>query len=260
MKAPKKRNDAERLFEAMGGIDDRFIFEAESYEKKKNRIALRKLLIVAASLTLALTLAATLFIGLMTESDGDNGSNAPSDNAGEGVIASPDGNVGNDEPFGESDDSPDGSLIPPSNSPDSNTGDASITLDNTLESLRDSTAELSADFDRDMLFDGETKIIWKYSDEESYRMCEVSVASDASRLREQLEKKTDFEPVSEPSASEVTDGFWVCFGDGLVYTPYLMTSDGNIGYGGLFDYGCEIEPSREFTELISSIIGGQTAN
>ena len=231
MRDQKYNKDSELLLEAIGEIDDRFIFEAESYERKKSSLPLRKLIIAAVALSLVFTFTLSLGIGLMLGSNRDKVDNdsvgAPNENY--------DGADGNVKPG-----------VQPI-----------VTLSDTLHSVKFSSEGFSTEFERDMLFDGKTKLIWKYSDEESYRVCTISSNSDAKQLRTQLESKSGFKNVSEPAKDSI-DGFWVCFGDGLVYTPYLKSSDGNVGYGELFDYEQELEPSKSFATFIREIINEES--
>ena len=235
MRDQKYNKDSELLLEAIGEIDDRFIFEAESYERKKSSLPLRKLIIAAVALSLVFTFTLSLGIGLMLGSSRDK-----VDNDSAGV------------PNEDQDGADDGFNNAGAN--DENIKPQPITtLEDTLESVRYSSEELKSPFERDMLFDGSTKLIWKYSDEESYRVCTISSASDTKSIQRALEHKKDFSEVSEPAVDSI-DGFWICFGDGLVYTPYLKSSDGNVGYGELFDYEQELEPSKSFATFISEII------
>lgn len=235
MRDQKYNKDSELLLEAIGEIDDRFIFEAESYERKKSSLPLRKLIIAAVALSLVFTFTLSLGIGLMLGSNRDKVDN---DSAG--------------APNEDQDGADDGFNNAGAN--DENIKPQPITtLEDTLESVKFSSEGFSTTFERDMLFDGSTKLIWKYSDEESYRVCTISSASDTKSIRRALEHKKDFSEVSEPAVDSI-DGFWICFGDGLVYTPYLKSSDGNVGYGELFDYEQELEPSKSFATFIREII------
>ena len=231
MRDQKYNKDSELLLEAIGEIDDRFIFEAESYERKKSSLPLRKLIIAAVALSLVFTFTLSLGIGLMLGSNRDKIDNDS--------VGAPD----------EEQDGADGNVKPGVQ--------PIVTLSDTLHSVKFSSEGFSTEFDRDMLFDGSTKLIWKYSDEESYRVCTISSNSDAKQLRTQLESKSGFKNVSEPAKDSI-DGFWVCFGDGLVYTPYLKSSDGNVGYGELFDYEQELEPSKSFATFIREIINEES--
>ena len=235
MRDQKYNKDSELLLEAIGEIDDRFIFEAESYERKKSSLPLRKLIIAAVALSLVFTFTLSLGIGLMLGSNRDKVDN---DSAG-APNEEQDGADGGFNNAGANDEN-----IKPQ---------PITTLEDTLESVRYSSEELKSPFERDMLFDGSTKLIWKYSDEESYRVCTISSASDTKSIQRALEHKKDFSEVSEPAVDSI-DGFWICFGNGLVYTPYLKSSDGNVGYGELFDYEQELEPSKSFATFISEII------
>lgn len=235
MRDQKYNKDSELLLEAIGEIDDRFIFEAESYERKKSSLPLRKLIIAAVALSLVFTFTLSLGIGLMLGSSRDKVDN---DSAG--------------APNEDQDGADDGFNNAGAN--DENIKPQPITtLEDTLESVKFSSEGFSTTFERDMLFDGSTKLIWKYSDEESYRVCTISSALDTKSIQRALEHKKDFSEVSEPAVDSI-DGFWICFGDGLVYTPYLKSSDGNVGYGELFDYEQELEPSKSFATFIREII------
>lgn len=235
MRDQKYNKDSELLLEAIGEIDDRFIFEAESYERKKSSLPLRKLIIAAVALSLVFTFTLSLGIGLMLGSSRDKVDN---DSAG----APDEDQDGADDEFNNA------------GANDENIKPQPITtLEDTLESVKFSSEGFSTTFERDMLFDGSTKLIWKYSDEESYRVCTISSALDTKSIQRALEHKKDFSEVSEPAVDSI-DGFWICFGDGLVYTPYLKSSDGNVGYGELFDYEQELEPSKSFATFISEII------
>lgn len=239
MRDQKYNKDSELLLEAIGEIDDRFIFEAESYERKKSSLPLRKLIIAAVALSLVFTFTLSLGIGLMLGSNRDKLDN---DSVG--------------APNEDQDSADDGFNNAGAN--DENVKPQPITtLEDTLESVKFSSEGFSATFERDMLFDGSTKLIWKYSNEESYRVCTISSASDTKSIRRALEHKKDFSEVSEPAVDSI-DGFWICFGDGLVYTPYLKSSDGNVGYGELFDYEQELEPSKSFATFIREIINEES--
>ena len=232
MRDQKHSKDSELLLEAIGEIDDRFIFEAESYERKKSSLLLRKLIIAAVALSLVFTLTLSFGIGLMLTNIKDL------------IEDSFDGATE------ENQDGADEDNIKPGVQP-------ITTLEDALHSVKFSSESFSTTLERDMLFDGSTKLIWKYSDEESYRVCTISSNSDAKQLRKQLEDKNGFKDVSEPAVDTI-DGFWICFGDGLVYTPYLRSSDGNVGYGEIFDYEQELEPSKSFATLICEIIKQET--
>lgn len=232
MRELKHGRDSELLLEAIGEINDSFIFEAESYVKKKSSPVWRKLVIAAAALTLVFTLTLSVGIGLML------------------------GGLSNKDSIMEDSGVHDGTDDIMTDLPDDENNDAAqpiVTLEDALTKLRYETQSFNSPLEREMLFDGETRIIWKYSDEEDYRICTVSSAIDETAIRSYIKSKKGFTAADSTKESEI-DGFWICFGDGLVYTPYLKTSDGNIGYGDVFDYENELEPSTDFAELINRVI------
>lgn len=227
-----RKRESELLLEAIGEINDSFIFEAESYQKKKASAPLwRKLVIAAVALSVVFTLTLSVGIGLML-----GGMSKDEDNAGEMPTDAP-----------------------PTDAPDKDDGDAPeastpTTLDGALIGLKRQTQSFSSPLEREMLFDGEAKLIWKYSDEEDYRICEIASAIDAEAVKSYVSSKRGFTEAAPSDEEGEIDGFWVCFGDGLVYTPYLKSSSGNVGYGDVFDYENELEPSADFAELIDKVI------
>ena len=179
MRDQKYNKDSELLLEAIGEIDDRFIFEAESYERKKSSFPLRKLIIAAVALSLVFTFTLSLGIGLMLGSNRDKVDNDS--------VGAPN----------EDQDGADGNVKPGVQ--------PIVTLSDTLHSVKFSSEGFSTTFERDMLFDGSTKLIWKYSDEESYRVCTISSNSDAKQLRTQLESKSGFKNVSDLTGAMIVE-------------------------------------------------------
>lgn len=49
---------------------------------------------------------------------------------------------------------------------------------------------------------------------------------------------------------------WLALGNGLVFSPYLRYSTGNIGYGECFTYDPETEPSEEFVQTVYGLLHG----
>ena len=47
---------------------------------------------------------------------------------------------------------------------------------------------------------------------------------------------------------------WVCDGNGVVFSPCLKLSAGNLGYGEIFDYSPEVIISDRYADRINSII------
>ncbi len=231
MNKSDKRKNSEILLDAVGNIGDRFIFEAEAYVPSKRVSPLRRFTIIAVSLTLILTLTVSVLVGTLTRQNAESAEDDSVDH------------VQTDAESG----TPDNDLHkPPEALPVQS-------LSSTLISMKEQTASLSSTLDRDTLFDGVARIIWKYEGEDDYRMCSMS-RTDAASVASALRSKKNFTRVDATDESDGIDGMWICMGDGMVYSPYLETSNGNVGYGTLFDYERELEPSTEFTELVESII------
>ena len=47
---------------------------------------------------------------------------------------------------------------------------------------------------------------------------------------------------------------WINYGDGRVVTPYLKDTEGNVGYGTLFDYEPEIVPTKDMSKFVNSLV------
>ena len=224
-----KKNNSIILFNAIGQIDDHFIFEAEAYSPKKSAASWRKIIIATVGITLILTLLLSIAVGTLMRSIYDE--------------------LANNYPSHDASDSDNNS---------SHTVQEEIpqTLSETLIGFKTAGVSFASPIGREMLFDGETKLIWRYEGEEEYMVCDVALG-DANLIRNALEKKEGFTPADKDNENGL-DGFWICFGDGLVYSPYLETSRGNVGYGTLFDYDCELEPSADFAQMIKKMIEKST--
>ena len=239
MRDYKNFKNGELLFDAIGGIDDRFIYEAESYVRVKRKLPLRKLAIAAVSFTLLFSLVLTLIVG--------NVSKSGEDSAGEDL----NGNVHEEAIKPSVTDE-----IKADSEADKENADVSdkpklTTLSDVFEELRfEITSFPSVDVERDVLFDGKAKLIWRYDGEEEYRVCPIASHYESGLIDELYESDTSV----DNSDDTLTCDVWICFGDGLVYSPYLKLTNGNIGYGELFDYDAEITPGESFTKLIEKII------
>ncbi len=215
---PRRQRSAEVLLDALSCIDDRYIFEAECFTgtKKAKVLTLRRLTLIAACFALIATIALGSVVGLQIIDKLQTS------------VGDSDGTFGSPEKLG--------------------------TLAEEFEALRAPTQSMTLSKDDIDLFNGKAQLIWKYTDEESYRVCSLS-NFDAERISEGLQSKRDFTKASPTDYADSTlDGVWVCFGDGLVYTPCLKTSSGNVGFGELFTYDPEFEPSAEFIALLRSAV------
>ena len=209
MTQEEKRICAEKLFDEIGLIDDRFITEAVTpYVRKRSFRALRAIAIMAAAVTLTV-IKGTIVIG-------------------EGV---------KDEAPMEEDVN--------------NSMGSAATLSKKLEGMRENTASLKTERNDIKLFDGTPKIIWKYADEEDYRVRSIT-ERDLNTLTSRL-KADKGERIKESTVSEL-EGVWIATGDGKVISPYLEQTAGNVGYGEIFEYEPEYEPSAGFSEYLCDVI------
>lgn len=220
MTEEQKRICAERLFDEIGLIDDRFITEAASPYAPKKSSALRKFFVAAVSLTLVICIGVGIFaVGKLGQNKSGDAS-APEAGNSDNILA-------------------DGAT-------------EITTLSGRLDSLRADTEGLKVSAEEIQLFGGAPSVIWKYSDEETYRVSAIS-QSEAERLEYLLEKDKG-QRVDGEAVTNKLDGVWIATGNGYVISPYLEQTDGNTGYGQIFEYSPEYEPSEEFSEYLCDII------
>jgi len=224
----EKRICAERLFDEIGMIDDRFIAEAATPYARQTRIRnLRRILVAAVSLSLAVSLAVGIFVvgKIGNKSDGMAGDNAAPNGAG--TVEKEEGDK---------------------------TSSQTATLSSRLDELRVQTEALKINAEDLDLFSETPSVVWKYSDENEYRVRAIS-ASQAKTLSQKLsvgDGKTVYAQEDDPSCD--LEGVWITLGDGRVISPYVEQTAGNVGYGELFEYEPEYEPSEEFSEYLCDMI------
>lgn len=222
MTQEEKRICAERLFDEIGLVDDRFITEAATPYRREGRAWLRRLIVAATSVTLVVCVGVGVFVAAMLAGDNEKS----------------DGLDMNEELF--ADDMANGSAS------------AAATLSVRLYSLKDETAELAISRAEVELFDNVPKVVWKYADEEEYRVRDITNA-EAAELTRRLGADRG-ERVTDNGTAERLDGLWIATGDGIVISPYLEQTAGNVGFGELFEYEPEYEPSSEFSEYLCDVI------
>ena len=219
----EKLNSAEKLLDAIGDIDLRFIAEAEAVpEIKKKRFVLpRKTVNVLAG---ALAFVFVIF----------------------GVsVALLGGRVDADMAPEEDKSAMNDILRDPAEKAES------VTLGDVILSVQSNTKIKQLSAEEIEFFDDTIRIIWCYEGDENYRVVEVP-ASKNSELLLGIERLKNAPKTK--NTGEMPCAIWICLEDGRVITPYLEWSDGNVGYAELFEYSPEIEPSSAFTELINEII------
>ena len=124
-------------------------------------------------------------------------------------------------------------------------------LNAPLEQLLASTGDTFSVIGDANLFDGRAKLIWQ--DRQSGKRYEILLTR--SQLA-QIDKLIKHGRRTENIESEML--IWISYGDGRVVSPCLEYSDGNVGYGSLFDYLPEVVPSEELINYIDIIIGQHT--
>ena len=231
----KKNSDI--LLDAIGEIDERFIYEAQAYMPVKRKTALRKYLVAAFSVVLITSLMLSLLVGPLLRTDNKEST--------DDVIL--------DQPTEQNPaitDKPD--FSPETEKAPENTVTVKR-LSSTLSDLKEETLRFSATLEREIFFDGTVKLIWKYEDEEEYRICTLS-STNANEIKRIMEYRYGFFNTDPEADGDGLEGFWICYEDGSVISPYLKTSSGNVAYGDVFEYERELEPSAEFARLIERIV------
>ena len=130
--------------------------------------------------------------------------------------------------------------------------DASYTLSERMSRLKGQTTTLRVSREELNLFSGIPQVIWKYRDESEYRAKNLTHGQV-----DQLMSAMELNPGTEVDANHVKgelEGIWLVDRDGMVISPCLKSSDGNVGYGELFAYEPELEPSDVFVNTLCGII------
>lgn len=225
----RKEKLAEYLFDEIGGIDDSIIASAMGSYPQSRRITIRRKATVIIAALLSLSIFTALFLGVLNQANEDSF-----------------------EPSDKSDPVMDGADDENDDDSDTHYGTDHLTLATRLNSLKDTVNAEKLDASEIKYFDGYARIVWKYSDENYYRVCRIS-SSDLTRLTTKIEN--DQGKLVESAEKGSVEGIWISFGDGKVITPCLLSSEGNVGYGSVFDYTAEVEPSEALASFICDIIG-----
>ena len=232
----RKEKLAEYLFDEIGGIDDSIIASAMGSYPQSRRITIRRKAIVAVAALISLSVFTALFLGVLNRAN--QNPFEPSDKS-DGIM-----NGASDEDIGDdtvADDQPEYSYP-----------EATPTLAVRLNAIKDTSGAEKLYASEIKYFDGYARIVWKYSDEDYYRVCRIS-SSDLTKLQSKIEN--DQGKLVESAEKGSVEGIWISFGDGKVITPCLISSEGNVGYGSVFDYTAEVEPSEALASFICDIIG-----
>ncbi len=126
------------------------------------------------------------------------------------------------------------------------------TLDAVLLSVKNLNGKTECAEEKINLFSGTASIIWQYEGSDGYYVQHIGNSQALYKKVEMLNGTSS--PLTPQNASEIRCKVWISFGDGTVISPYLTQSAGNTGYGRLFDYDPEIEPSADFAQYISYLL------
>lgn len=223
------RRAAEYLFDEIGGIDDSYIAAAQSAGKARTRMPFRAGLVAAAAV-LVMTVTVVIPMGLHTKGD------MSADEIHDAAVDTKPGYDGNY--YGPSADDDQNSM----------TEQSAFVLDSVLN-VSGGSFDMGEAPD---LFDGTPRLIWKTADG---ALCGVNLST--AEL-EHLDRESGRGEQIDDAEFEAEIQVWISYGNGLVISPYLEDSPGNVGYGELFDYLPEIIPSSAVTGRIKTIIAQHT--
>ena len=216
---------AEYLFDEIGGIDDSYIAAAMSARPVRARRPSR-IAVLAAAAVLVMAMVVALPMSFVTDKDG-------ADNVAElDELEKP---ISTDPSADDAEQKPDVIESP-------------FELDSLLSNTPDSF-NMGGEPD---LFDGTPRLLWQTVDGV---LCGVNLS--AAELEHLNREQGKGKQVGD-AAMEAEVMVWISYGNGLVVSPYLEDSPGNVGYGELFDYSPEIIPSAAVTGRIRTIIERQT--
>ncbi len=100
-----------------------------------------------------------------------------------------------------------------------------------------------------LFLDGKCRLVWSYGDGNYYAVT-VTNRDDLRRLGSYLSDPNSIVPADKAEDSGLR--FWICTGDGVSATPYLLY--GAWGVGNLFDYNPETAPSSDFASFLTKLI------
>lgn len=204
-----------RLYDEIGGVDERYLQEAATYRARRKAPTWRVALIAAV-----LTLVGALLLGTLAMS------------VGIAIV----GGILHD------------ALNQAPEAPEQN---EEVPVNYTIASMEQTLAHEQeymqpTDADGIELFDGSAQLIWTDSESGEYYRVRLSHSELGNLLYLMQKNPKDISVDSEQPAYQI----WICFGDGTVVSPYLKANAGNAGHGQLFDYDPELELSRELIKLI----------
>lgn len=225
----EKYGAAERILDAIGALDDRIIAECADAPRKivygrKKFAPIKKIAVIAAVLGVAASLLlAMLAVGMFNDSKSEGAEDCEFATEAKAENINDAGTAGST---------------------------SSQSLEGALVMCKPYTEDMKKDFEDIDLDNGIPKIIIKYSYEEAYRVCNVTVG-DMARLTDLLYPSGKAQ--TRDGASNM-DGVWLCLADGSVITPEIPISEQSAAVYGLFEYEKSYEPSAEFVSALIEVI------
>ncbi len=251
-----KKRKSEYLLSEIGGIDESFLAEAESYRKKRYPAWIKPLvaaacacLFVAGVLTTVLNKGGVFDNNVGMEAAPDRNDmiegNKNEANVDKSTEATPDfepeevRKIGFDALLSSQTEYIDG---------DSLTDDGTREQAKTYVVGYDSFEEVRRDH-------GETYILWRHVDGGKLFMSRALEESEIEAINQSL-------GIGQAVGAEsptLEFNIWILRGDGSVISPYLIGSGGNIG-STLFDYEAEIIPQESLIGIIGEILADKPQN
>ncbi len=213
------RKSAERLFDAIGMIDDGIIAECQSPDAsvcKKSRASFnfrRTVALFASLAVVSVCLCAGFVISKLSDKKGDS---LPNDDGKDNVGATEQG-------FEKRFDA---------------------VLNNAVSSSN--TEKLS--LDEIDFFDGEINLIWTDAQTDEYYVLKLNESEEI--VNEGLKKGYSQVSADTDTSNRIGYAVWISYGNGEVVSPELKYSQGNVGYCELFEYSREVVPSETIVSLI----------
>lgn len=202
------------LFDEIGRIDDRLLQEAMQMDRRFHAVGWRRVMLIAATLSLSLILMLQVVVGLSQKGLFPflNKEEAPQDQPQQG-----------DE----------------------------WALDGVLDEGKESQGvQVLASPEEYGFFDGTARLVWQYRGEDTLYVSRPLTETEVGEL---LRAMTGTKAVAA-DAEQPLWRIWLVCDNGEVRTPYLESSQGNIGFGDFFDYHAEVIPAEEWISCVSEIL------
>ena len=216
MNQSEKRQFATYLLDEIGGIDDAILTEATHWHatRTQKRNPLRRVLLVAASLSLVFVIGLGSMLTMLLRG-GDK--NAPTT---------------------------------PEATPSVNDYDTLSDFDSLYAQAIGGESFTLSTADEIPYFDGTVRVtLQSLETGETYVSRPLSESEQTLLAREKQRVGTSV----SPSALSQDYRVWILLGDGTVYTPHLADTVGNVGVAELFAYESERIPTDYFAALLTSL-------